>query len=243
MSAITIHNARLRYGEQLLFDGLNLEIERGKWTCLLGPSGIGKTTLLRLLAGLTSLSDNDELSADISGYCSQDIAYMAQQDGLLPWLTLRENILFGARLRGEKKDFGLADNLLIQVGLMDAADKTPDQLSSGMRQRAALVRTLMQKKSFVLMDEAFSALDAIMRLRLQELAVNLLRGKTVLFITHDPLEALRIADNIYVMSGKPATLGKVIQPDGVTPRNISDQKLLALQAKLLIELEKALDYE
>lgn len=91
------------------------------------------------------------------------------------------------------------------------------------------------------MDEPFSALDAITRLRLQELAVKLLHGKTILFITHDPLEALRVADNIYVMSGQPATLGKVIQPQGSAPRDLTDQQLLRLQGQLLIELESALE--
>lgn len=243
MPNIIIHNAKLRYGEQLLFDGLNLELTKGQWTCLLGPSGVGKSTLLRLLAGLTAIGERDELLADIRGCSCGDIAYMAQQDGLLPWLTVRDNILIGARLRGEKLDFDAAHKLLGEVGLSDASDKFPEQLSGGMRQRVALVRTLMENKSIVLMDEPFSALDAITRLRLQELAVKLLHGKTVLFITHDPLEALRVADNIYVMSGKPATLGNVIKPSGIAPRNLNDENLLALQGKLLIELEEALNDE
>lgn len=243
MPNITVKNATLRYGDQVLFDGLNLELASEKCTCLLGPSGVGKSTLLRLLAGLTSVGDNDELSAEISGYSHNDIAYMAQQDGLLPWLTVRENVMLGATLRAAKCDVVTANQLLTQVGLIDAADKTPEQLSGGMRQRAALVRTLIENKSIVLMDEPFSALDAITRLRLQELAVKLLHGKTVLFITHDPLEALRVADNIYVMSGRPATLGKVIQPHGIAPRNLTDENLLALQGKLLIELEEALNDE
>lgn len=150
MPDITINNAKLRYGDQLLFDGLNLQLIAGQWTCLLGPSGVGKSTLLRLLAGLTCVSDQDELSAEIPNhkFLLSQIAYMAQQDGLLPWLTVRENVLLGAKLRGEKLNMAAADELLQQVGLQAAANKTPEQLSGGMRQRAALVRTLMEQKYY-----------------------------------------------------------------------------------------------
>lgn len=242
MPDITINNAHLKYGDQLLFDALSLTLKQGQWTCILGPSGVGKSTLLALLADLPCAGTKDEVSADIANHddIKQQIAYMAQQDALLPWLTAIENVVIGSKLRNEKINMPRAKKLLTDVGLSKAMDKTPEQLSGGMRQRVALARTLYEDKTIVLMDEPFSALDAITRLRLQELAVALLKNKTVLFITHDPLEALRIADNIYVMSGMPATLGEVIQPPGVAPRDCQDATILQLQGKLLKQLEDAL---
>lgn len=243
MPDIEIKHAHLKYAEQLLFDNLSITIKQSQWTCLLGPSGVGKSTLLRLLAGLTAVGKNDELSADIVNHdnIKKEIAYMAQQDGLLPWLTVLENVVIGNKLRHQQPDYLRAKNLLTAVGLTDAINKTPEQLSGGMRQRVALARTLYEDKAIVLMDEPFSALDVVTRLKLQELAVSLLTDKTVLFITHDPLEALRVADNIYVMSGQPVKLSDVIQPKGKAPRDLQDDKILTLQGRLLHELEMASD--
>ncbi len=238
---IKISNARLRYAAELLFDNLNLSLRLNAWTCLLGPSGVGKSSLLNLLAGLTSITDQDELSADIPehSWIQTQIAYMGQQDGLLPWLTVLDNICIGSRLREEKIDLAKAEALIAKLGLQAASKKYPHQLSGGMRQRTALARTLYEDKAIVLMDEPFSALDAITRLRLQELAVEFLRNKTVLLVTHDPLEALRVGDEIYVMSGKPASLNAALRPAGLAPRNLTDPEILKLQGALLSDLEAA----
>ncbi len=241
-TAITINNAYLQYGQQVLFDGLQLTLPLGKWVCLLGPSGVGKSTLLRVLANLTSISNKDKLHADINVPTSidlqRDVAYMAQEDGLLPWLNVLDNVTIGSKLRGESIDKAKARDLLQQVGLVDAQQKRPEQLSGGMRQRVALVRTLYENKKVVLMDEPFSALDAITRLRLQELAVGLLQDKTVLLITHDPLEALRVGDILYVMTGQPAQLSAAIIPEGKKPRDLENDHILKLQGKLLKALEQ-----
>jgi putative hydroxymethylpyrimidine transport system ATP-binding protein len=241
MHDIEINNAHLQYAEQVLFDKLSFTIKAQQWTCLLGASGVGKSTLLRLLAGLTAVGKNDILAADITNHdeLKKNIAYMAQQDGLLPWLSALQNVVLGSKLRHQKPDYNQAKLLLEQVGLAAAENKNPEQLSGGMRQRVALARTLYENKSIVLMDEPFSALDVITRLKLQELAVTLLQNKTVLFITHDPLEALRVADNIYVMFGQPVKMSAVIQPQGKAPRDLNDQTILKLQGELLRELEVA----
>lgn len=242
MSNITIKNAYLRYDQQVIFDGLNVSLPLRQWTCLLGPSGVGKSTLLKLLAGLTNIGKDDELNAEILApdiiNLAKDIAYMAQEDGLLPWLSVLENVTIGSKLRDQSVDKDRARVLLKQVGLDDVEEKRPEKLSGGMRQRVALVRTLYEDKKVVLMDEPFSALDAITRLRLQEMAVKLLHDKTVLLITHDPLEALRVGDGIYVMTGQPANLGELITPNGTKPRDLEDEEILKLQGKLLKELEQ-----
>lgn len=243
-----ISNATLVYAGRALFDGLHMDLEAGRWTCLLGPTGVGKTSLLRLFAGLVSPDAGQGVTSGDAGQvvtCGDGgpiagrVAYMAQQDLLLPWLTVIENVVIGSRLRGEPPAYERARELLASVGLADRADDYPRALSGGMRQRTALIRTLMEDRSIVLMDEPFSALDAITRLRLQSLAAELLRGRTVLLVTHDPLEALRLGDRIHVMAGRPVRIDQALTPAGAPPRDPSDPALLALQAELLARLAAA----
>ncbi len=168
---------------------------------------------------------------------------MAQQDLLMPWLGVMENVLIGARLRGHaNRDSDLvqqAEHLLLELGLGDRLDDRPATLSGGMRQRTALARTLMERRPIVLMDEPFSALDAITRIRLQDLAARLLNRQTVLLVTHDPLEALRLGHRIHVMSGEPATVGEAMVPSGIPPRSVNDPGLLEMQGDLLQRLAEA----
>jgi putative hydroxymethylpyrimidine transport system ATP-binding protein len=220
--AISLRAARLVYSGLALFDGLDLELAGGSFTCLLGPSGIGKSSLLRLLAGLTSPGISGELRGGDGQSLTGRVAYMAQQDLLLPWLNVLDNVTLGNRLRGERVDQQRALDLLMRVGLTDAASARPDALSGGMRQRAALARTLMEDRPVVLMDEPFSGLDALTRLRLQALAAELLAGRTVLLVTHDPLEALRLGEHILIMNGRPATLSVLPDLPGIPPRDPGD---------------------
>ncbi|MGB0747369.1 MAG: ABC transporter ATP-binding protein [Magnetospiraceae bacterium] len=236
--SLTVRNARLVYHGKALFDGLHLDLPAGQWTCLLGPSGVGKSSLLRLIAGLEPTVTGNITTSDGAGLPGR-LAYMAQADLLLPWLSTLENVALGARLRGDAPDLKRAMALLSAVGLEDAATQRPDALSGGMRQRAALARTLMEDRPLILMDEPFSAVDAITRMRLQDLAARLLAGRTVLFVTHDPLEALRLGDSIFVMRGRPAQLGEALHPPGSPPRNPADPQMLRLQAQLLDQLMAA----
>ena len=191
---------------------------------------------MRVIAGLERLE-----VGSLSILNGASIAYMAQQDLLMPWLSALGNVSLGARLRGEKPDRGRALAMLDRVGLGAEADALPHTLSGGMRQRVALARTLMEDRPIVLMDEPFSALDAITRMRLQELAAGLLAGRTVLLVTHDPLEALRLGERIYVMAGRPASLHSAPAPDGPPPRKPRDRSLQAMHAELLERLTAADD--
>lgn len=221
----------------LLFD-VDLQFPAAKWTCLLGRSGVGKSTVLRLILALeTGGSFDGHFAATDNKPLTDRISYMAQSDLLLPWLSVLDNVCIGARLRGDIPDLNQANELLERVGLSENAHQKPSTLSGGMRQRAALARTLFEDRPIVLLDEPFSALDAGTRADMQELAAEVLDGRTVLLVTHDPAEAARLADQIIVMSKQ----GAYNWPVPVTPtlRAIHDPKTLDCQARLLGHLRKA----
>jgi putative hydroxymethylpyrimidine transport system ATP-binding protein len=224
-----VRDARIAFGERIVARDLTLDFPAGRTTCLLGRSGVGKTSLLRWLAGLLPGTAR-----------TQAVAYMAQSDLLLPWLSVLDNVLLGYRLRGDTKALVQAGPraraLLAEVGLQDRLDDRPDVLSGGMRQRAALARTLCEDRPVVLMDEPFAHLDAVTRFELQDLAARLLVGRTVVLVTHDPLEALRVGHQVRVLSGQPFAAGPPIEPMGAVPRDPADPALLALQARLIAEL-------
>lgn len=240
--ALKVEAARLTYHGDVLFDGLDLEIPSGGWICLLGPSGVGKSSLLRLIAGIAGLGASASVSARDGRPLSGRLAYMAQPDLLLPWLSVLDNVALGARLRNGRvgdDDRARARALLADVGLAEAERSRPGALSGGMRQRAALARTLFEDRPVVLMDEPFSALDAITRLKLQDLAARLLAGRTVLMVTHDPMEALRLGDRVLVMAGRPAGIAAVVEPPDTPPRAVTDARLLPLHGELLRALGAA----
>jgi putative hydroxymethylpyrimidine transport system ATP-binding protein len=239
---VDVAGAGLSFAGRLIFQDVSLTLKAGEWTALLGPSGVGKTSLLRLIAGLP-----EDGGVTIGTVRASDgrplggrIAYMAQRDLLLPWLTIIDNVLIGHRLRHHRtsaEDRQKALHLLDQVGLAARAKDRPSALSGGMRQRVALARTLMEDRPLVLMDEPFSALDAVTRFRLHETAARLLSGRTVLLVTHDPSEALRLADRIALLAGLPVQLtdaGRL--PDVATPRPLDAPGMAERAAVLLQQL-------
>ncbi|MBO1074461.1 ABC transporter ATP-binding protein [Roseomonas marmotae] len=231
----------IRLGGRPVLGACDLHFGAGEVTALLGPSGVGKSTLLRLLAGLMPPPPGTRLDPEDGRPLPGRVAWMGQQDLLLPWLDLRGNLTLGARLRGEKPDLERAAALIEAVGLAGREDSRPAELSGGMRQRAALARTLMEDRPFVLMDEPFSAVDAPTRHRLQGLAAGLLGGRTVLLVTHDPLEALRMAHRVLVL--RPGPEGAVAEelplPASPPLRAATDPAVLAAQAELLDRLAEA----
>lgn len=247
--AKTVHikDLFLSYCQKPLFENFQLTIPAGKWVCLLGPSGIGKTTLLRIIAGLPIETEKNAFSVILETNdgkpFSGPIAYMTQSDRLLPWLTVLDNVLIEYRLRpkcySKEEVRDRAIELLGTVGLSGAMGYYPHMLSGGMRQRVSLVRTLLGDHPVVLMDEPFSSLDTMTRFHLQNLASQMLRGKTILLVTHDPLEAIRLGDVIHVMSNAPATILSTIPLESPRPRNLADPKWLVVQTQLFDQLNQA----
>ncbi len=222
---IQIQLSEIAYNGQVILSDLDLKLRAGQTTCLLGPSGVGKTSILKIIAGFLPLSVGSTIRSTDGESLNGRISYMDQQDLLLPWANVVDNVLIGARLRGQKPDIQRAEQLLEQVGLKDHHNFLPAELSGGMKQRVALARTLMDDSPLVLVDEPFSALDAITRHKLQGLFARLLRGRTVLMITHDPMEALRVSHSIYVLSGNPVLLSPELKIDGDIPRKATASNL------------------
>ena len=193
---------------------MSLQVEEGEFISILGPSGCGKTTLLSIIAGLLDPIDGIVfLDGEPITTKTSSMGYMLQQDYLFPWKTIEENIMLGLHIRKiydeQMKEHTL--NLLQQVGLHGVEGQYPRELSGGMRQRAALVRTLATDPKILLLDEPFSALDYQTKLKLEELVFNLLNKykKTSLLVTHDIEEAIAMSDRIYLLQANP---GKIAKP-------------------------------
>lgn len=235
--AIVLEGAA-RIGGAPLFPKLRLELRAGAWTSLLGASGVGKTTLLRLIAGLeTGAEFNGVIRASDGAPLEGRIAYMAQNDLLAPWLDVRDNVAMGARLRGERADMDRADAIIARVGLAEHARRRPHTLSGGQRQRASLARALMEDRPVMLLDEPFSALDARTRAEMQELAGAMLAGRTVLLVTHEPGEAARLSHRAYLMTHE--GLADLPVPETPPVRDVDDAGAMAAQAAMFRRLRSA----
>ena len=236
--SIFIDKVSLFLGDKPLFENLSMTIEGGQCTCVLGPSGCGKSTMLRMISGTTSLDYQGTIRIDSVAAENGKIAWMSQNDLLLPWFSLLDNILLGAKLRNEESAAlrARARDLMGQAGLAGYEDALPATLSGGMRQRGALLRTLMEERPVLLMDEPFSALDALARMKLQNLSAKLTRKATVLLVTHDPMEALRMGHKILVMSKRPPHVKSVVSLAGTPPRKVDDPEIQARFSVLLSQL-------
>jgi putative hydroxymethylpyrimidine transport system ATP-binding protein len=233
MIAPAIHiKGALHTGNTLLVDAINLVMPAGKWSVLLGPSGGGKTSLLRLIAGLPSAAHLDGVITASDGHpLPPRVAMMAQDDQLLPWANALDNVTICARLRAERPQTDRAAAILSDVGLGGVERRKPAQMSAGQRQRVALARTLYEDRAIVLLDEPFSALDAMTRHGVQDLAARLLTGRTVALITHDPAEAVRLADAAWIITR--AGILHCQLPQTPTPRAPEAVDTLVSQASLL----------
>lgn len=223
-------------GDAPLIRNLALDMPKGRWSCLLGRSGIGKSSIARLIAALPGPQRLEgQLSTEDGQPLAGRVALMAQGDQLLPWADLVHNVTIGARLRGARPDIARARALLAQVGLAGLEQRRPPALSGGQQQRVALARVLIEAAPVVVLDEPFSALDTATRLAMQDLAAKLLAGRTVILITHDPLEALRLADRAWLLGADGAEV--LALPQIPTPRDFRAPELLAAQARLLARLQ------
>ena len=212
-------------------DNIDLTIDQGEFVLLLGPSGCGKSTLLRLIAGLDAPTRGDiRVSGDRIAAGFERIGMVFQQPTLLPWLSILENVVYPARVRSRRlaqEKRGEALRLLEMVGLSRVADQPPSSLSGGMQQRAAICRSLILDPEILVMDEPFSALDAMTR---EELQFELLRihadsGKTIVFVTHSIPEAVLMSSKIVVMANSPGRIAETLDTGMPYPRTLDTLRL------------------
>ena len=226
----------VRSENEVLFRDLRLVIKANQWTCLLGSSGIGKSTVLRLIAGLpTHVKLDGSIKSDDKLSISNRVSYMAQNDLLLPWASVSDNISLGSKLRGRKYSSEKKLKIIKKVGLQNHKEKYPFQLSGGQRQRTALARTLMENTPIVLLDEPFGSLDSNTREEMIDLTFKSLKGKTVLFVTHDPHEAARLCESIYILERQKTMNNKSLKPP--FPKTYSDKSVFDLQHSLLEKIK------
>ena len=227
--AIHFADVRLAFaGEQkdvLALDGVSFDVPPGKITTVVGPSGCGKTTLLRLAAGLLAASEGAVLykGTPVVGL-NTNVGYVTQDSNLFPWLTALGNVEFPLAIRGvaaaERREKAL--HWLRLVGLEGFENNYPSELSGGMQKRVSIVRSLIYEPAVVLLDEPFGALDAQTRMGLHHELLELWRERksTMLFITHDLVEAITLSDQIVVMTRRPGRVKEIYEVPLVRPRNV-----------------------
>ena len=219
MSAIVeVHNLNMKYhslnGEVTALENINLTVDEGEFVSIVGPSGCGKSTLLSVFAGLLFPSEGTVTvgGKSVTGP-SRQVGYMLQKDYLLEWRTIQENVMLGLEItrtiNHETKARVL--KLLEMYGLSEFKDKYPNQLSGGMRQRAALIRTLATNPQILLLDEAFSALDYQTRLAVAEDIYCIIKreNKTAILVTHDIAESISMADRVVVLTKRPGSVKSI----------------------------------
>ena len=227
-------------GEVKALENINFSVEKGEYISIIGPSGCGKSTLLSIIAGLEPKTDGEI-------YIEGKVGYMLQKDNLLEWRTIYKNVLLGLEIQKEltEENKMYAINLLKKYGLYEFKDKYPTQLSGGMRQRVALIRTLAIRPNILLLDEAFSALDYQTRLMVTEDIYKILKKEniTAVMVTHDISEAISMSDRVIVLSQRPATVKSIYEIDfemeNRTPLNCRENPKFSRYFNLMWrELEK-----
>ena len=222
--------------------GLDLTIAPGEFLAIVGESGVGKSTLLRVIIDLAAPSAGTVSVRGSAGRRLPPAALVFQDSRLLPWRSVLDNVAFGLEWSGvpgaERRR--RAEAMLTLVGLADLASRWPHQLSGGQRQRVSLARALTVEPEVLLMDEPFSALDSFTRENLQDelLRIRAATGRTVLFVTHDIDEAVYLADRVVVLNGRPAGIGAEVRIDLPQPRRRRDPALAEIARQLRAELSQ-----
>jgi NitT/TauT family transport system ATP-binding protein len=241
---LRVNNVSLSYGGEPVLEGASLQVKSGQFVSLVGPSGSGKSSLLRAAMGLQRpFAGNVDLELP-----KADVGILFQDDALLPWRTARENVSLGLRFRGMSKQdaFKKADEWLVSLGLEGLEDRYPRRLSGGQRKRVALAQVLALQPKLILMDEPFASLDAIVRTKIIQDVVQLVERQkiAVLLVTHDLEEAISLSDVVYLLSQGPrAKISHQYTIPIPRPRDLVRARLHPSYAPLLDKLWSDLSHE
>jgi putative hydroxymethylpyrimidine transport system ATP-binding protein len=245
---LSVSGLTKRFAGNEIFSDFSFTVPENGVTVLIGPSGCGKSTLFDVLTGVVPADDGQvSWCGQPMDHLGQQAAYMQQKDLLLPWFSLLENALLPVRIAGTCGDAEQeqARRLFRRLGLAGFEGYRPAAVSGGMRQRCALVRTLMFARDLVLLDEPLSALDAITRRSLQSMLLLLQSefSKSLLVITHDIEEALLLADELLVLSPRPMAIRERIVLNQAKPRTMDDQRLIQIRRHVMGQLSGDIDHE
>ncbi len=224
---LSVQNLSKSFADLKVLDNINLSIKNGEFVSIIGPSGCGKSTLFNIISGVEIQSKGEIFIDGVE--CKKrkgETGYMPQNPSLLPWATVEENITLGLQIKKQPVKIAKkrAEDLLKEFGLFEFAKNYPATLSGGMKQRVALLRTILFHDDFLLLDEPFGALDALTRTTLQIWLMRVWRKtkSSILFITHDISEAVLLSDRIYVMTQRPATIIKEVKVFLPRPRKLEN---------------------
>ena len=241
MAELIVHDLHKQLGQTNVLGGLSFHVEDGEFVSILGPSGSGKSTLFQLIGGLIEPDEGEIRLGEqpIRGRRGM-ISYMPQRPSLLPWRTVLDNVRLGAEIAGVP-DPSAARNMLDQAGLGGYADAYPHQLSGGMQQRAAFIRSLLSPQDFICLDEPFSALDEFTRAEMQQWLLSLWEEnpRSILFVTHNIEEAIYLSDRILILTDKPARLlAEYLVPfkRPRTPDLILSEEFLDIRRQIALQL-------
>jgi len=236
--ALVVKDLRKDFGRLGVLAGIGFSVQRGELVCILGPSGCGKTTILRITAGLipfdsgTVLINGDDIRKNREYL--KNIAVVFQEPRLLPWRNARQNVHLSLELRKDEhdaRDMAAVDAALSLVGLSEFTNSYPHELSGGMKQRVSLARALVTEPEILLMDEPLTGLDLHNREELQEEIVRIWSQKkvTLMLVTHDPAEAIHMADRIIVLSERPTHIKDIIRVNLPRPRPRDSEEIRNLE--------------
>ena len=237
MSRVDVVNLTKRFGDLLVLDNISFSVGNGEFLCIVGPTGCGKTTFLNSLAHLYDI-DAGRITIDGEDVDLQkhSIAYIMQEYSAMSWLTVRENIEFGLKIRKVPKDVMKrnADEAIELVGLAKFADYYPNQLSASMLQRVAIGRAFAVKPDLLLMDEPYGQLDIDLRFQLEDELLKLWQHThtTVIFITHNIEEAVYLSEKILVLTNKPTTVKAEYSNELPRPRDVTDPAFIDVRNKI-----------
>ena len=231
---LEVKNLVKKFGDLLVLDDISFTVRENEFLCIVGPTGCGKTTFLNSLSKLYDITSGEILiNGEPVNLKKHTIAYIFQEYSNMPWLTIRQNVEFGLRIKRLPEDVikERADYFLNMVGLMKFENYYPSQLSASMLQRAAIARAFAVKPEVLLMDEPYGQLDIELRFRLEDELIRLWKevGTTVIFITHNIEEAVYLSERILVLTNKPTKIKAEIKNDLPRPRDISDPQFVELR--------------